>query len=121
MSFTALGNFQHGYLDRVLGKGGILSTAKRIDYMLSIQSKKNAKNGILPNMGAGGVVGSKYRMELWNLIARRGHVYKGEQELIKRLLQQVEINVYSNLDDDLKTKAIEYFESDPILSKAKEK
>jgi len=109
-NFTALGNFQTGYLDRVIGRGGILSTAKRIDKMLSLQAVHNSRQGHSVNLGAGSIVYARFRNELYLLIEKKGKVGQQEKELVKRLLQQIEMHVYSNLSDEVSNQVIKEFE-----------
>lgn len=108
MSFTALGNFQRGYLDRVLGRGGSLSTAKRIDRMRTMNVQKRNEGSFYLNPS---IVDSKFNVALWDFIQKRGKISEAQKdELIKRLLQQLEMHTYGNLDEDIQNRAIKEFE-----------
>jgi hypothetical protein len=99
-NFTALGNFQRGYLDRVLGRKGIKSTAQRIEKMLT-----NTSGEFYPISSISFI---KFRQEIWELAS--GRKVEGEKELIKRLLQELEVRIWNDLDENRQSELLKEFE-----------
>ena len=87
------GNFHSGFLNRKLGKGGIQSTAKRIERML----KNNNTESAFYSPSIAFII---YLSVIWELSNKDTITDKKDREIIKRLLQELEVLTFFNLSKE---------------------
>jgi len=97
------GNFHTGYISRQLGRTGIQSTARRIEKML-----ENKDNKVYPESSISYI---KFKGVIWQLSDNNIPEDNQSKEIIKRLLQQLEVKIFYSLSEEKRKDLTEEFEN----------